>query len=552
MKRSGSEPRSPAGRRRYDILIAMDDRPRGRALELLALVPACGVAVLVWLLGSDVPFWDDWDLVPILAKAKAGTIGFADYFEMYGVHRFVLPKLVLTQVALATQWNVRVQLMLNVAVVCTTLGAIALIAASTRGRRVGAGAMIGSGLAIFSLSQYDNWLWSGQVGYFLSIALVVWAIAVLARSSWPSPARIGLAALLCALATFSIGFGIVSWIALAPLVWVEASRRRAALGAWLALALACAFLYTSGADFPLGASANGAGGIREIALFFVTVAGTPWTSVAAPALLLGALSLALFGALATRALRADARGSMPWISLGLFALGFAGLTAIIRSRLGWDVAESPRYATPMVLLTVATLHLASRCDPQRRRVSVPAVLVGMLLFVNLSFLPIFWSAAASRNVNRVCTDLAFILGAARVDCVPSGGPQPDFVEQLERARDEGLRPFADPGWFSGAEAPARDLRVSATGEAMSLSGKSAPSLLPAPVIVTRGPNRDPVALLWADASGTWTVRLGRDRLATPPDLLELWTIPRHQKRLVRIGRWSSEARGAADGSHRAR
>jgi hypothetical protein len=517
----------------------MELRTRRQALAWLALLPPLLVALLVWLLASDVPYWDDWGLVPLLAKAKAGSAGFADYFEIFDVHRYLLPKFILTQVALATEWNVRVQLLLNVAVVCGTLGAIALIASRPGGAGAGAGAMIGSGLAVFSLAQYDNWLWSIQVAYFLSIALAVWAVAVLSRPRWAWPARFGVAALLCVLATFSVGFGIVSWVALAPLVWMEAPRRRPALGAWLALALACVFLYTVGADFP-DAPSGGALRLRAMALFFVAVAGTPWTSVAAPAFALGAVSLTLFVALAIRALRSDARRSMPWFSLGLIALGFAGLTAIVRSPLGWSIAESPRYATPMLLLTVATLHLASHSPPERRRVSMTALLVGVLVFANLSFLPIFWTTAASRHVNRVCTDLVFVLGAARVDCIPSGGPHSDLLQRLEMARAEGLRPFADSGWFSTVDVPARDLSVIAAGRAMTIRGKSARSLLPAPVIVTRGAEREPIALAWAAASGYWSVRIGSDRLETPPPLLELWTIPRHQKRFVRIGRWTPD------------
>ncbi|HEY0592245.1 MAG TPA: hypothetical protein VGF40_10795, partial [Thermoanaerobaculia bacterium] len=437
----------------------MDDGAKGTVLGRLALVPPLAVALLVWLLGSDVPYWDDWDLVPILSKAKRGAIGFADYFALYGVHRFVLPKFVLTHVALATGWNVRAQLLLNLGVVCLTLLAVARIAGPAHGTNRGALALLGSSLALFSLAQYDNFLWGGQIGYFLTIALVVWAIAALATPAQPPWTRIAVAAALCFLASFSIGFGIVSWVALAPLVWVRTPRHRAAaLAAWAILAILCASLYAAGAHFPIDGSPERAGPL-EIVLFFVAVAGTPWTSLAAPALALGAASLALFAALAARAIRAGARAAMPWISLGLVALGFAGLTAIVRARIGWEVADSPRYATPMLLLVVATIHLASAPSGERRRVSPAAILVALLLLANVTFLPLFWSTAAARRVNRTCTDLAFVLGAARADCVPAAGPQADLEGLMRRARDERLRPFADRSWFSAIDLPARDLRV---------------------------------------------------------------------------------------------
>ena len=512
------------------------EQREGRWLPWLAILPPLFLAILVWFAAADAPFWDEWDLTLTLAEAKAGTIEASDYFDRHGVHRYVLPKFILTQVALATGWNIRIQVLVNLAIAFVGFGLIALIAAPRLGTRAGALALIGSSLAFFSLSQYDSWVWGWLVGYFLSIAMMIAAIAVLSRAPWPLGFRIGCAALLCTLATFSVGFGAVAWIALAPLVWIEARRPRLALGAWLALGVACLALYSVGPTLPVQET-PGSGGPIDIGLFFLAVTGTQWTSTALPALLLGTLSIALFSWLSIRGLRISSRGAMPWISLGLLSLGFAGLAAIVRSNLGWDTAVSPRYATPMVLLTVATLQLAALTDSPRPRARLSLGLILLLVATNITFVPVFWSTASSRHVNRICVDLAFFLGPVQDACVPSSSPVPGFLEQLAFVRDAGLRPFADETWFFvPAAASSRALKVAAEPGGFALEGNSGSQLLPEPVIITSGAERERVAFVWPDREGRWKARVASEELRAEP-LLEVWTIPRHQKRLVRIGKW---------------
>lgn len=513
------------------------ERKDGSRLGWLAVAPALLLGLSVSLLGSDVPYWDEWELAPLLAAGEAGSLTFSDYLELHGGHRYVVPKLILTQVALATGWNVRVQLLLNLAIAFASFVMIALIAAPIGRGRQGGVALIGSSLAFFSFSQYDNWLWGWMVGFFLTIALIIAAIALLSRARWFFPGRLALAAFICSIATFSSGFGAVSWIALAPLVWMEASRPRHAVLAWMSVGAACIAAYWAGQPIPV-AQVAGAEGPLDMVLFFVAVAGSPWTSLAVPAVVLGAFSLLLFVFLAFRALGLDPRDAMPWISVGLVALGFAALAAIVRSKLGWDIAASPRYATPMVLLTVATIQLAARLEPPRRRIQLTAILIGLLLFANLSFVPIFWSTASSRKVNRVCTDLAFLLGPVREDCVPSAYLDPHLMDRLALVRDRRLRPFADDGWyFVPPESGVQRIRVAVTATGISVDGESRASLLPEPILITSGAEREPLALRWPDEHGGWTARLDLEPLGASPRLLEIWTVPRHQKRLVRVGKW---------------
>lgn len=506
---------------------------RWRAIERAGLaLPPLLIALLVWVGGSDVPYWDDWTLAGVLGKAKSGTLALDDILAPHNVHRFVVPKLLLTGVALATGWNIRAQLLADVGIACVTLLLIALI-----GRRAAPGparslALAGSAVAVFSLAQYENWLWAWQAGFFVSVAMIAGAVAALAVPRWRWGVRLAIAAALCVAATFSIGFGVVSWIALAPLV---ASERSAggwgaiarSVAVWLALGAATVVAYFGGAPIASGMTPERAGA-PEIVRSFLQIAGTPWVSHPAAAALLGALSIALFGVLAARAARADLRASIPWISLGLVALGFAALAAFVRA--GSEAVARSRYATPMILLTVASLHLGSTM--REKGAKVAGALALLVLWGSLSFGPLFWSTAAARHASRACTDLLFLFRGETADCVSTRHVDAAFLRQVETVRAEGLRRFADASWFTAASDAPQALHAVRRGDQLIVGGSLAPALFPRAVILTRGAARRPVAIAFEEAGGTWSAAAGGD----DGSAIDAWLLPLRERRLVHIGR----------------
>jgi hypothetical protein len=509
-----------------------------RPLRLAAIaLPPIVFALLIGALGSDVVFWDEWYLVELLVAAKRGTLAFSDYLAFHTVHRMVLPKIILTRLALLTHWNVRVELLANVGLGTISYAAI-LVIARRHERGVTFGAAAAAALTIFSLSQYENWLWGWQLSWFLSVAFVVSAIAIVSAASRPLALRFIAAAVLCAAATSSIAFGAVAWIALIPLLWIESGRRYHLVGLWLLTGALCVAVYLAGdGPFIQPGNAPSGSGIARLALFFVAVAGTPWTTFPIPALLLGAASLAAWAIAAVAALRANARAAAPWFALGLFALGFAGLSASVRSQLGWEISLSSRYATPMVLLVAATYFLASSATGTRSAFrAFGHALILALVVANLSLLPVFVSQASAHSVSRVCVDLTFLLGPASGDCVVAVNPLPNAKAELERARSYDLRPFADATWFDTRH-NARDegILLAASDGAVRISGDAGVSILPRSILLTSGRARHPIALVWAERSGAWTADLAPDRLRNVDGPIDVWMLRGQAKRFTHLG-----------------
>ena len=218
----------------------------GRGALLWSAVPPLATALFIAFYGTNVPIRDEWELGPLLEKLARQQATFADFFQPQAEHRFVLPKLILAPLALATHWNVIVELWLSFAVAVAGFAGLLLLL-----RRANAGRVIVTSLAYFSLGAYENWLWGWQFSWFLTNTLFIWAVVavVLIRNR---PLQITAAALLCILATFSIAYGIASWIALAPLLWLPVgdkeprAHRAAAMAVWAALFAATLGLYLYG------------------------------------------------------------------------------------------------------------------------------------------------------------------------------------------------------------------------------------------------------------------------------------------------------------------
>jgi hypothetical protein len=213
------------------------DAPRGRRLAAL-LVWATWGAMTAALLGyvaafaRDVPWWDDWDLVPVLSGEEPASAAWL--WEPHNEHRIPVPKLIHLALAAPDGADFRTVPYLNA--LGLSAGALALIVAARRlrGRTELSDALFP--LALLHWGQYDNLLWSFQVQFICSTVLFLFAVALVAASATPAGPGRTLLVGLCALA---LPFCGANGAALAPAlaVWL-AGCALARRGAWLPAGLA--------------------------------------------------------------------------------------------------------------------------------------------------------------------------------------------------------------------------------------------------------------------------------------------------------------------------
>ncbi len=338
-----------------------------RVLPLaLALVP---LAVAVWAAARytvDIPWMDEWELVPLVERSYQGTLSLRDLWLLHNEHRFVFPRLILIGLVRATHWNVYWEVGLNVALAC----AIALLLIRQMrgtGRRLGElrweWTALPVSVVVFSLSQWENWIWGWQVAIFLNVLAAAGMVVLLGgeRLSWWMLAA---AALCAAVAQYSFANGVACWAigaaALAVRPFESRRRRVRAIAVWLAAAAVVVGSYLYGYYTPthhpaLAACLEQPGQLAQYVLIYL---GRPlgeghaaWMGLAGLAYLGGATwGLVRFGFLRGREVA-------PYVWLSSYAILSALITGVGRVGFGRTQALTPRYVTIANLLWVAVAAL---------------------------------------------------------------------------------------------------------------------------------------------------------------------------------------------------
>jgi len=177
------------------------------------LAPFIYLVVVVARYSVEVPFADQWELVPVLDKSYRGELTFGDLWAQHNEHRIFFPRLIMLGLARATHWRIGCELGLNILL---GLALLALLVWQIRrtARMLQASelrwALPASSLLVFSMSQFQNWLWGWQMQIFLSVLAVTGGIMLLAngRFTW---AKFASAAALGFVASHSFANGILFW-----------------------------------------------------------------------------------------------------------------------------------------------------------------------------------------------------------------------------------------------------------------------------------------------------------------------------------------------------
>jgi hypothetical protein len=193
--------------------------PRRAAVAVWAcwLAMLLGAVALVAVYGSDVPSWDDWDMVPTLTHTQPVTAEWL--WSQHNEHRVPLPRLLFLILNRLTTVDFRVTMYADVLAVGLLAAGFIWAAGRLRGRASLADAFFP--LVLLEPGQSVNMLWGWQIEFFASavlagVAVLVIALAGTALSVRRSAIVVGACALLLPL-TGANGLGMVPALALWPL-----------------------------------------------------------------------------------------------------------------------------------------------------------------------------------------------------------------------------------------------------------------------------------------------------------------------------------------------
>jgi hypothetical protein len=323
---------------------------------LAALIPpAVLVAALVrWFV--NVPYLDQWWLLPLIAAQREGRLTFDLIWHQNAEHRLFFPKLIMLELARWSAWDLRWEVAVNLALTLVCFGAIVvhLHAANRLVRSTFTSAYIVlAAFVLFSPAPFENWLWSWQLPYFLIQFCVIacgWCLAFHRRSFFAF-----VVALSCAVvASWSFATGFGAWVSgMVPLLLVaRRSVRIRALLCWVLGAVLTLAIYLWDYKFlswsdPIGAVQRLWHFIGYVLVFLGSaLVPTHWLNAA---MIFGVVYVGVYTYLLVNIARSHPRlrlATASFLSWSAFALSASMLTAVGRSNVhNLTQAMAPRYIT---------------------------------------------------------------------------------------------------------------------------------------------------------------------------------------------------------------
>ena len=370
--------RSLRGRDRHNIISGLKSAARlvlDQGLRFLPVLPVALIVGCIAYYGVDVPFMDDWGFTPVVTQAANDQLELRELFRQHNEHRMFVPKIIVALITSIWHWDQRVQMYLSVVLCSLTACNFAWLVRNTLfvSQRAGYALILLITALLFSIVQYENWLWGFQFAFFIPPLCLSGSWVVL-LSRLRIGVKFGLCATLAAIGMFSFPTGAFAWALSFPLFVVTATEidRRAILrwlGCWLIAAASCTGLFLLGYHEPPH-SARILSGFHPLAYIeyaLVFLGGNMFRDLSrhstTVALLLGLCLVVLYLSLVVY-LFADKRShglkqrSLPWIAFGAFAFASAALCAFgRRPYFTAQQALESRYTTFSLALVVSLVGL---------------------------------------------------------------------------------------------------------------------------------------------------------------------------------------------------
>jgi len=330
------------------------------------------LAFVLWL-GVDVPYQDNWKFLGFLSRVYAGNWTLADVWAQHNDHRVAVAKVVLTGLALLSDWNIRWEMIATfVCAVFLFLGLRQILQPATNGAFL---PLMLTAVFVTSLHQWENWLCGFQFHLLFSLTALVWSLALLARSPLGRLRHLVFPVLLALASTFSLGSGLLVWPLGLVLIWSRtvAAKRVRLTGAWAIVSLLAIVAYFVDFEFtPYASRRLTAHDLGPIARTLGRMFGAPVLGPGHPlAPALGFLALALFLVAAWRAwfMEGGREAQRPLVIVGMLAIGNALLIVVGRSVATPTEIVASKHITFTGLIWVPILgltHSWARSVPARR------------------------------------------------------------------------------------------------------------------------------------------------------------------------------------------
>jgi len=346
------------------VAAKLTPRARGALYVIPAWTAFVFLLAMFGLYALDMPYYDQWELVPLLEKLHDGTLRPGDLWAQHNEHRLIFPRLLMLLMAQWSDWNIYWELAANLALAILSWGVLLVLirrsSAPVHEEENGPVYMVMT-LIVFSVSQWQNWFFGWQLQEFMNVLAVLVTLGCL---TWRQHTTLGVALAMgsAVVATYSFANGILIWpIGVLVLALQRTMRRkciRVEMAAWVLAGIMVAASYLYGYETPSyhPPLMEALSQPLQCLLYLLVYLGQPLGNynviLAACMGGLGLLvwSVTLFQLVASRV---PTTATLPWMGMALYAIGTASITALGRVDEGLAQALSSRYVTMANLLWIA-------------------------------------------------------------------------------------------------------------------------------------------------------------------------------------------------------
>jgi len=364
------------------------------------LLPAAITAALIAAYAVDVPYHDQFELIPHLDRLYSGGLRWADFDKQHNEHRILVPQTLFMLLAWLTRFDVRAELIPNfLATLLTGFLIFRIWMGTAPPVRLPWYFLLPCSALLFGWRQYESLLWGACLVNTVTVLGVTATLYFLWRSETGTGFyALALAAAFCA--SFSQGSGLLAWplglgmLALMDLPFITKVRR---MTGWCFIGFLVMVAYFANYRQQVNPWPTGIRYVLshpwEAAQYSLIYLGSPLAGTPAQARLAGLILAALLAAVLWYGVR-DARfrrSALP--ALGILAYVLATAPLVLNARLGLGVAQaySSRYtvttnlAPVALLLCWAYLRSRSRVHALVFHGLAGVILVGVLLGYHQGF-----------------------------------------------------------------------------------------------------------------------------------------------------------------------
>ena len=338
-----------------------------KKIVLLSFIPVVTVGLYIYFFGLNIPFLDQWEIVALLEKRQQGLLSLSDLFAQHNEHRPFFPRLIWIALSLFTNYNINLQLWVNLFIAIGTF--IFFVHRSIKtweafGIQNPLLLIPLMSLLVFNLGQRESWLQGIQTIMFLGMACVIIGIFLLAEgSSWVKFAG---AILLGIIATYSMANGLLYWPVGLIVIAVTTSNRSRIIRSLLWVTFSVLSIGSFLIDWRPSGQLNFVYAFTHPFTWFIWILdflGSPLMTLWYIAWTFGFISVSLYILMIRQFVKTKPwQPFIPYFAVASFVLLTSCSISLGRMEMGLRQAVVPRYLTMSVWYWTSLLTLVPMLD----------------------------------------------------------------------------------------------------------------------------------------------------------------------------------------------